>query len=47
MCEEKQPCKNGEKCVNSECTAKVNKEKLLASKAEKKSIIANNKLVKK
>ena len=46
MCQENQPC-HGSKCENSECTAKVNKEKLSASKAEKKSIIANNKLVKK
>ena len=47
MCEENKPCQNGEKCVNSECTSKVNREKLSASKAEKKSIIDNNKLVKK
>ncbi len=47
MCNENKPCNNGEKCDNSECTAKVNKKKLLASKAEKKSIIDNNKLVKK
>ena len=47
MCQEKKPCNNGEKCVNAECTAKVDKQKLSASKAEKKSIIDNNKLVKK
>lgn len=47
MCIENQPCKSGEKCDNAECTSKVNKAKLSASKAEKESIIANNKLVKK
>jgi len=47
MAEENNPCNHGEKCVNSECTAKVNKKKLSASKADKESIISQNKLVKK
>lgn len=47
MNKENKPCQNGEKCDNSECTSKVDKKKLLASKAEKEKISSKNLIVKK